>query len=347
MPHTAYAFGPFHLDPADRRLLRDGAPVEVSARYLDALILLASENGRLVSKDRFHAEVWRGIPVTDEALTQCIRSLRKALDDDAANPAYIETVPRHGYRFIAPVTEAQSGAIPAANGPVPVVQLPAAWPGAAREVLAAAFGGAIAGIVGAIGYVMAGLVAPGVGAASTMLTLVTVNLVLGFAAGAFVGGGIAAGAAWGGRSVAWLAAGGAAGGLLVGAIARMIGTDLLTLFFGQAPVAMTGAAEGAIIGAASGIAAWIAARGESGTVFARIAPAPVLGAAAGAIIALAGGRLMIGSLAALADRFAQSRLRIDGVATQWLALVTAAECALFVTGVVAALVVARRLGPAR
>ena len=48
-------------------------------------------------------EVWRGIPVTDEALTQCIRTLRKQLGDDAARPRFIETVPKNGYRFVAPV----------------------------------------------------------------------------------------------------------------------------------------------------------------------------------------------------------------------------------------------------
>ena len=75
MTSGAFRFDRFELDPADRRLSRDGATVELSARYLDALVLLASEPGRLVTKDRFHEEVWRGIPVTDEALTQCITTL--------------------------------------------------------------------------------------------------------------------------------------------------------------------------------------------------------------------------------------------------------------------------------
>ena len=89
-------FDRFELDPADRRLSRDGAPVELSARYLDALLLLTSEQGRLVTKDRFHDEVWRGIPVTDEALTQCITTLRRQLGDEAGRPRFIETVPKHG-----------------------------------------------------------------------------------------------------------------------------------------------------------------------------------------------------------------------------------------------------------
>lgn len=98
-----FAFGPFVLDPIERRLTRGEETVDVSGRYFDALVLLVAEQGRLVSKDRLHEEVWRGVPVTDEAITQCIRSLRRELDDEAGNPRFIETVPRHGDRFIAAV----------------------------------------------------------------------------------------------------------------------------------------------------------------------------------------------------------------------------------------------------
>ena len=136
MPDGEYRFGPFHLDADERRLTREGAAIEVSGRYLDALILLVSEPGRLVSKDRFMDEVWRGVPVTDEALTQCIRALRRALGDDAANPRFIETVPRYGYRFIAP-----------SDAPLPVQSVTNdarrfPWTDIARESGAAALGGA-------------------------------------------------------------------------------------------------------------------------------------------------------------------------------------------------------------
>ena len=94
MAPGCFRFGPFLLNPADRRLMRDGAPVELNARYLDALALLVREQGRLVSKDRFLDEVWRGVPVTDEALTQCIRTIRRQLGDDAVRPRFIETVPK-------------------------------------------------------------------------------------------------------------------------------------------------------------------------------------------------------------------------------------------------------------
>src|SRR6186713_2008256 len=105
MSSGRFRFDGFLLDPADRRLTRDGVAVDVNARYLDALALLVREHGKLVSKDRFLDEVWRGVPVTDEALTQCIKTLRRQLGDNVANPRFIETVPKHGYRFIAPVED--------------------------------------------------------------------------------------------------------------------------------------------------------------------------------------------------------------------------------------------------
>ncbi|OYW83211.1 MAG: hypothetical protein B7Z26_01190, partial [Asticcacaulis sp. 32-58-5] len=103
MGHERFRFLNFVLDPHDRQLLRDGQPVDLSSRYLDALILMVKSEGQLVSKDRFMAEVWGGVPVTDEALTQYIRTLRRQLGDKAIKPTLIETVVKHGYRFVAPV----------------------------------------------------------------------------------------------------------------------------------------------------------------------------------------------------------------------------------------------------
>src|SRR5918997_970205 len=109
MATGSFRFHRFCLDLGNRQLTRDDVPVELNARYLDALALLVREDGRLVSKDRFLDEVWRGVPVTDEALTQCIKTLRSRLGDDAASPRFIETVPKHGYRFIAPVESIADG----------------------------------------------------------------------------------------------------------------------------------------------------------------------------------------------------------------------------------------------
>ena len=116
-----FRFERFSLDVRDRQLRRDDAPVELNGRYLDALALLVGEPGRLVSKDRFLAEVWRGVPVTDEALTQCIKTLRRQLGDDAGRPRFIETVPKHGYRFIAPVERIETDAVSGPGVAAPAV----------------------------------------------------------------------------------------------------------------------------------------------------------------------------------------------------------------------------------
>ena len=91
MTSGRFCFDRFTLDVRDRQLRRGDEPVELNSRYLDALALLVSEQGRLVPKERFLDEVWRGVPVTDEALTQCVRTLRRH-DAEPAVPAQVETI---------------------------------------------------------------------------------------------------------------------------------------------------------------------------------------------------------------------------------------------------------------
>src|SRR4051795_7715970 len=114
-----FAFEEFVLDPNDRHLRRGTDDVDLNGRYFDALALLVREAGKLISKDRFLEEVWRGVPVTDEALTQCVRTLRRQLGDDASRPRFIETVPKHGYRFVAPVAGIGADARPPAGSSEP------------------------------------------------------------------------------------------------------------------------------------------------------------------------------------------------------------------------------------
>src|SRR5262245_49831357 len=103
MASGRYQFDRFNLDPIERRLFAGEVPVELNSRYFDALLLLLKHPGTLLSKERFLEEVWKGIPVTDEVLTQCIKTLRRQLGDSATRPHLIETIPKHGYRFIAAV----------------------------------------------------------------------------------------------------------------------------------------------------------------------------------------------------------------------------------------------------
>jgi DNA-binding winged helix-turn-helix (wHTH) protein len=353
MAGGSFRFERFELDPANRRLSRDGAPVELNARYLDALVLLAREQGRLVSKDRFLAEVWRGIPVTDEALTQCIKTLRRQLGDDAANPRFIETVPKHGYRFLAAV-ERDSAAPVAATGGAASLSL-APWQRFVVLGIAGALGGGVAGLTGGLLYGFAGVstpVQPGVGALSVLLVVTAVCVAVGAIGGAGVGFGIAAACLR--ERPAWyrFALGGALGGLLTGAVVKLLGLDALNLLFGHAPPQITGAAEGLVLGGVVGLGAWIGGRGgEPRRLRLGSGVAALAGGIAGVAIALAGGRLMAGSLDLLARSFPESRLRLDPIGALFgeqgfgpvAQVVTAAlEGALFGGCVVGAMIVARR-----
>jgi DNA-binding winged helix-turn-helix (wHTH) protein len=104
MTARRYSFGAFELDGLARRLVRDGEPVALSSRHLDVLLSLVSRAGVVVSKDALVNETWRGIAVTDNSLEQAISAIRRALGANEAGVAFIETVPRQGYRFAVPVT---------------------------------------------------------------------------------------------------------------------------------------------------------------------------------------------------------------------------------------------------
>jgi DNA-binding winged helix-turn-helix (wHTH) protein len=295
-------FGRFVLDPGNRQLRGDDGPVELNARYLDALALLVREAGKLVSKDRFLEEVWRGVPVTDEALTQCIRMLRRQLGDDAARPRFIETVPKHGYRFIAPVEPAELEPRPPTKG------RDRRWREFVRIGLAGTLGGGIAGLFGGLFYGFAAL-QPGLGAISGLLVLVCVTLAVALLGAAGVAFGISAAFVFGRRD-GWSIAGGAVGGLVVGALVKLIALDAFNLLIGQSPGDITGAGEGALLGGAVGLGARLADR--NGLSFRRSAAAAALvGGIGGILVHLLGGRLMGGSLDLLARGFPHSRLRLD------------------------------------
>jgi DNA-binding winged helix-turn-helix (wHTH) protein len=340
---SCYRFGRFQLDPDDRQLRRDGAPVELNARYLDALTLLVREQGRLVSKDRFLGEVWRGVPVTDEALTQCIKTLRRQLGDDAASPSFIETVPKHGYRFLAPVDEV------GARSPTPM-SAGNRWQQFFRVGGAGTIGGGVAGIVGGLIYGVAGAsqpLQPGTGGVSVLLVLLWLTIAAALMGGAGVSFGIATADLT--RDPRWRIAGGAAGGLIVGGFAKLLGLDAFNLLLGRSPGEITGAIEGLLLGGAVGIGGWLASR-PGWSLRRSVAAAGLTGAAAGLLISLLGGRLMGGSLDLLAETFPDSRLRIDPIGAMFgesgfgpvsQVATGAMEGALFAACVVAAIVLAR------
>ena len=339
MSPGSFRFERFLLDHGNRQLRRDEEPVELNGRYLDALALLVSEAGALVSKDRFMDEVWRGVPVTDEALTQCIRTLRKQLGDDATRPRFIETVPKHGYRFIAPVErvgEAAPRFEPRSRD----------WRAFFRMGGAGMAGGGLAGALGGLFYGLATL-QDGMGAVSVLLVFISLTILVGVVGGAGVGFGIAAAR---GRAGWWCVVGGAVGGMLVGAIVKLVGLDAFNLLFGRSPGDVTGAPEGLLLGGAVGLGLWLGARWAL-SLRQSIAAAGLIAASAGVVIVLTGGRLMGSSLDLLARNFPDSRLRLDAVGALFREsgfgpvsqLVTAGiEGLLFGACVAGAMILARR-----
>lgn len=328
MPASRLEFGDFTLDIGNRLLRRGEEPVALNSRYFDALVLLVREHGALVPKQRMFDEVWAGSVVSDAALTQCIKEIRRQLGDDAAQPRYVRTVAGHGYCFIAPVRALgsdaaatapplatatgepmpplRSSAVPALAQPAPNV--PANLPGAIVDGLAAAFGGAVAGLTGGLlyGSVLAwSPPAQSLGTLSVLLVLLALCVAVGFAGALGVGLGLGAGRRFG---AAGMLAGAALGGLLVGGSTRLLGADAFALLVGHAPAGTTGGLEGAAIGLALA-GGYLAGGGAAST---RAWPPVVCAAfatgAAGALIALAGGSMMAQSLASVAAAFDQSRL---------------------------------------
>lgn len=99
----AWTVGAWHINPGTGELRRGNETQRVEPKVAEVLVHLAERGGQVVSRDELLAAVWPGVVVGDDALTQAIIKLRKALGDDARRPAYIETLSKRGYRLIAPV----------------------------------------------------------------------------------------------------------------------------------------------------------------------------------------------------------------------------------------------------
>src|SRR5215510_15246759 len=98
-----YEFEPFVLDARNGILLNGGATVRLTPRAFQTLLVLVKHASEVVDKEQLMAEVWPDIFVEEGNLSRNIYEIRKALGDDPAEPRYIETIPKRGYRFVAPV----------------------------------------------------------------------------------------------------------------------------------------------------------------------------------------------------------------------------------------------------
>ena len=93
----SYSFGRFVLDLERSRLTQDGVDVKLRPKSFELLCYLAQHHGRVVTKEELIKEVWTDAFVTDDSLVQCVRDIRRALEDDSQE--YVKTVPRRGYVF--------------------------------------------------------------------------------------------------------------------------------------------------------------------------------------------------------------------------------------------------------
>jgi DNA-binding winged helix-turn-helix (wHTH) protein len=121
-----FRFEDFVLAPRQRVLLRSGTPVPLIPKYFDLLVMLVERRHDAVSKDAIFSAVWSDVIVSDGALAQAVRTLRRTLGDNSREPKFIRTVSRHGYQFVCagvveesddePVLAAANQIAPVENG---------------------------------------------------------------------------------------------------------------------------------------------------------------------------------------------------------------------------------------
>jgi len=98
-------FGPFEADLHTRELRKHGLKLKVQDQPFQVLAMLLAQPGELITREEIHSRLWPDNTFTDfdHGLNAAVRRLRDALNDDAEAPRFVETLPRRGYRFIAPV----------------------------------------------------------------------------------------------------------------------------------------------------------------------------------------------------------------------------------------------------
>ncbi len=114
-----YEFGPFRMDPSEGLLLRDGQPIPLAPKAFEALLLLLESSGHLIEKEVLMQKLWPNSFVEDANLSKYIFTLRQALGDGEVGQKYIETVPKRGYRFVAPVQKLAAESVEQAPAEMP------------------------------------------------------------------------------------------------------------------------------------------------------------------------------------------------------------------------------------
>ena len=138
-------FGPFEVDFRTQELLKHGARLRLSGQPFQVLEMLVMRSGALVTRDELQKRLWPNDPFTDSnhGLNAAVNKLREALGDSADEPAYIETLPRRGYRFIAAI-DSEAAAPPVESlttlDPKPALPFPSSVGGLQPGMTSAASG---------------------------------------------------------------------------------------------------------------------------------------------------------------------------------------------------------------
>jgi DNA-binding winged helix-turn-helix (wHTH) protein len=333
-----YRFSDFTLSTRKRMLIRNGQPLPLIPRYLDLLIFLVERRRDAVHRREIFDRVWSDVIVSDSALSQAIRTLRRTLGDDPREPRFIRTVSRHGYQFTCPdvIEEPDEDApepvtvrAPDIESAVPAearssgvdlsaearsakaeqtrqkvgASLTALMAGATRACAGSAAAGAAAGAAG-------GLLLTVVPGNTAPLAIVPVLVLLGAVAGAVGGLGVGAGLAVAEsssrlRNAGGLMIGAAAGGAAIGMAVQWLTRWSLAAVVGL-NLSIGGALEGFVIGAATGLGYAIARR-QGPAARSRVRRAAVVAAlcAGGAVALTVAGRPLVGGTLHLIAREAR------------------------------------------
>ncbi len=130
-PTPVICFGQFELDAANGELRKAGIPLKIHPQPFRVLLLLAERPRRTVTRDEIQQCLWGDNTFVDfeRGINSCVNQIRAVLGDDPEKPRYVETLPRKGYRFVAPVTSklcVEPASLSAANVPVGTLQLQSA-----------------------------------------------------------------------------------------------------------------------------------------------------------------------------------------------------------------------------
>ncbi|HEX4913333.1 MAG TPA: winged helix-turn-helix domain-containing protein, partial [Vicinamibacterales bacterium] len=103
-------FGSFQIDPRTWLLTQQGQPVDLSPRLVEILGYIVARDGEIVTKDELLERFWPDVHVSENTLTRAIADIRKAIKDEAAEPKYLQTAARRGYRFVGQGAQRAQGA---------------------------------------------------------------------------------------------------------------------------------------------------------------------------------------------------------------------------------------------